>query len=684
MNTKQEYLQLVQEAAEHSRRYYDEAAPTISDYEYDALTRRIKQMEAEHPEWVVTASPTQHVGGTATNSRKKVQHRVQLASLDDKFSMEEMVDWYRGINSPATSVQAKIDGASASLLYTMQEVGGSRKMVLTEAATRGDGYIGNSFLENARYIHHVPQELPVDADKLPDNCSLCVRVEIYQPIAAFEQMNREFEAEGKEPAKNPRNAAAGALTLKDPLEVKRRNLAALAFTILYADGWEDRMDIGLQDPLARPGVGEEEDLRMLRELGFDIVPHFPCADESAMAQAIEHIGEMRGNLPYWTDGAVVKTNSKATQAVLGVTAKNPRHAAAFKYPPEEKETTVRNIVVQVGRTGRLTPVAEFDPIHLEGTTVSRATLHNQKYLDDFRCGVGARIVVHKSGSIIPEVVRTVTPAAETFRITTCPVCGSPAVLAKDEDGTEKGNHYCTNLNCPAQLTRHLEFYCSRDVMNAEGLGPALINDLYEKGLLTSVEDLYTLKDHLDEIREMDGMGEKSCEAMVNAVEGTKDRDLDRFIKAMGIPGVGRVIGKALAKKYPDMDTIMALTEEELSAVDGVGDVIASAFVSFFSKQENRDMVKRLEALGVNTKSRSYGQTASGGLVGQTFVITGTLPSMSRDEAKALIEANGGKVSGSVSKKTNYLLAGEAAGSKLTKAQELGITIISEEQLKQML
>lgn len=675
MDTKKEYDALVKSIQYHNDRYYNQDAPEITDFEYDQMTSKLKDMERAHPEWVTPDSPTQHVGGKAVMNGEKTHHLVRLYSLNDLFSTEDVEDWYIGqMHEPRVSVQNKIDGLTIALKY--------RNGVFDQGATRGDGDVGEVVTENAKELQGVPARLniPANAGVAPDNM-LYVRAEVYMPVQEYERVNEEQRKAGKKLFANPRNCAAGSLRVKDPSITKARNLGAISFAILKSEGWEN------VDPniCPRPGVSETDDLALLALLGFDVVPAYVCQGMEEIVAAIKRIDESRDGLPYWIDGAVIKTDDKAIQEEYGYTAKFPKHAAAYKYPPEQKDTTVLSIDVQVGRTGVLTPVANLAPVQLCGTTVARATLHNQAFIDEMGIGVGAVVKVIKSGEIIPRVIGVTKPGAEVFRITKCPVCGHEAVLFTDENGTDNGVYGCPNLACPAQKARYIEYYCSRDVMDISGVGPALIEKLCDMGVLDDVADLYALARHADAIRSLDGMGTRSVQKALDTIEESKTRDIDRLIKSLGISGVGRHIGKALAAKYPDMDAIIALDVAALRTVEGIGEISAMAIWDYFHNEESLARYRRLVAAGVNTKSLTYGQGQGGGpLAGMTFVITGTLPTMSRDEAKELIEAHGGKCSGSVSKKTTYLLAGEAAGSKLTKATTLGIPVLSEDALKAML
>lgn len=667
--TREEYLELVKESQHHSKLYYDQDAPEISDYEYDMLQRRIKDVEAAHPDWIVPQSPTQHVGGTASKAGLGTgRHKVQLQSLKDVFSMGETESWYNDVGSPDAEVETKVDGLSLSLTF--------EDFIYTMGLTRGDGFIGENCTSNAQYIAGNPIHLPALKGVAPHN-SLIVRCEVVMPVAEYERVNAEMEAAGKKKFKNPRNCAAGSLRTKDPLVTKGRKLAAIAFNILDAVGWENIE--GFEPPMTT----QAGDIALLKALGFDTVLQYHCKNISEIETAIANIGELREQLPYWTDGAVVKVNSRALQNKIGSTVKVPKHAIAYKYPPETKQTTIKSITVQTGRTGRLTPVAHFDSVALGGTTVSKATLHNQKYIDSMNIGVGAVVLVEKSGEIIPAVVGVVTPAEKRFQTTTCPVCGATAITAEDDDGE---NYYCPNLMCPAQKLRYIEFFASKDVMDISGFGPSMAEKTVDTGLVSDVADIYHLgaKNSVAVLQQMEGMGPKSIKALLDSISESKTRDIDRLIKGLGIPGVGRSIGKAIANRYPDMDTIISLSEDELTRIDGIGEVTAHDMFEFFHNEEKMKRYYALANAGVNTKSLSYGKTTVGIFTGMTFVITGTLPSLERSEAKDLIESHGGRVSGSVSKKTTYLLAGEAAGGKLAKAQELDVKIISENDLNAMM
>lgn len=698
----EEYLKAMQTAEDAGKAYYDKDDPIMTDADYDRLMQSIKQAEAEHPEWVTPKSPTQHVGGDAILGDTKVRHPAQLQSLNDLFSLEDVRQWYQDIGCPKTSVQYKIDGLTTLVKlegkkavrpiendavryecsHDVQDDAVEWNCKLTQAATRGDGFIGEIVTENAMYIGGIPKRVHIPAEAgLADEYSLYVRVECYQPVADFERINEELIEKGKKPKANPRNGAAGALRVKDPTITATRGLKAFAFTIVQATGWND-VD---ESVLPKPMVCETQDLKLLEQLGFDTVKAYECKDIDEVMTAIDEIGKVRDSLSYWIDGAVIKTDDRSRQAELGVTAKYPKHATAYKYEANEANTVIREIVVQVGRTGVLTPVAVFDPVPLAGTMVSRATLHNQGFIEQMHIGIGATVTVIKSGEIIPKVIAVPHPAETVFKIKKCPVCGSEAVEFTDENGVSSGVVGCPNLMCPAQRSRWIEFYCSKPVMNIVGLGPSMVDKLIDAGLIQKPLDLYALKDKYEELTQLESVGEKTIKTMLANVEKSKHSPLPRVIKSLCMPGIGEHIGKALAAAYPDLDAIAEASEEEFLKLDGVADISAHVMYEFFHKPETKTLIEKMKELGINTKSDNFGvEDTVKPLTGLTFVITGTLPGMSRDEAKAFIEANGGKCSGSVSKKTSYLLAGSDAGSKLEKATTLGVPVLDLDTLRKMI
>ena len=686
----EEYLKLAEEIRRHGDLYYNQDAPEISDYEYDAMMQRLIEAEQQHPDWIQPDSPSQHVGGdSGKSSFEKVSHRVPMLSLQDVFTEADVESFLRANPGERFSVEEKIDGLSMSATY--------QNGILTRAETRGDGYIGEDITENARHIHGIPQRLK----KVPgiENLDeLEVRFEVYLPVEEFERINAEHEVSGKRIFVNPRNAAAGILRTKDILAVKAANLHAFAFNVqrfsLRDPAGADGSPFA---PAGSTGHSHSYELAILRAMGMDTVPAFSGGAECVL-DAIAEIGRRRENLPYWIDGAVVKLDNIDRREALGATNKYPRWAVAFKYPPDEKETVIQDIVLQTGRTGRVTPVAIFDPVFLEGSRVGKATLHNPEFIKGLGVDIGDTVVIHKAASIIPAVLRVTkkavpkhTPESEipirgcfdVFALS-CPSCGGKLVPGADENGNDEGGAYCTNLNCPAQLSRHFEFWGSRDCMDIANFGPAVVRQFMELGWLRIIPDIYRLQEHREEMSKLKGWGKRSAENLLTAIERSKAQDIDRLIKALGMNGVGRHIGRALAAKYPDMEAIAGLPVDELCAVEGVGEISANVIFQYFHNAENLQLLKELGDMGVNLKSLSFGTKGDAGkLAGLTIVITGTLPTMTRSEAKAFIEANGGKVTGSVSKKTNYLLVGEDAGSKLDKARALNIPTLNEDQIREM-
>lgn len=658
---REEYLAAVAQAAKWAEEYYDNDEASVTDYEYDMHMQIIKKVEAEHPDWVVAMSPTQHVGGSQGKSTfAKVQHEVAMLSIQDVFTPEEVTAFTDQYPNEQYSVEKKIDGLSMSATY--EHVDNTDYAELALAETRGDGYIGEDITENAKYIEGLPLRVKTMLPKL------IVRGEVYMPVSEFERVNGEHAAKGEKLFANPRNAAAGILRTHDLSAVKNAHLRIFVFNLQLGSLGDSH--IGTLDALA--------------EMGFNTVEHYR-ASAGEVLSFIDKIGEERDDLPYWTDGAVIKLDSISLREKLGNTIKFPRWCIAFKYPPEERDVVVTSIALQTGRTGVITPVAEFEPVQLCGTSVSRATLHNQGFLDDMSIDIGATIRVIKSGEIIPKVVSCPKPAPKPFKIEFCPVCGAKAVAFSDENGQDLSKMGCPNEACPAQFSRYVAFFCSRDVMDIEGVGPAVIDALIDAGWLKEVQDLYALGEHVEGMKKLEGFGAKKVKSLLDGIEKSKGNDIDRVIKAFGILGVGRAIGKTLATRYPDMETISNLSVDEMVSIDGIGEITANDIYTFFHSDDGKARYRAFADAGINMKSLSFGtKPAEGKLSGLTFVITGTLPSMGREEAKSLIEANGGKCSGSVSKKTNYLLAGEAAGSKLSKANDLGIPVISEAQLMEML
>lgn len=639
----------------HNRKYYVEDAPEIDDYEYDMLYRHLQQLESEFPELVTPDSPTQRVGSAPVSKFEPVVHTVVMESLHDSFSEAELADFDRRVRavvqSPVYIVEPKFDGLSVSLEY--------RDGLFVRGSTRGDGSVGEDVTENLRTIRTIPKKLK---QPLP---FLEVRGEVYMSHESFEKLCERQELNGEKPFKNPRNAAAGSLRQKNSQVTASRVLDIFVFNVQQVNGAE------LYE--------HDASLRFLKELGFTVPPFFQaCTAIEEVIQEVRRIGELRGSLDYSIDGAVIKVNSFAQREQLGSTAKFPKWAEAYKYPPEEKQTRLLSIEINVGRTGVLTPTGVFEPVSLAGTTVSRASLHNEDYIREKDIRVGDTVVLRKAGEIIPEVVAVVShgEGSEPYAMpAVCPSCGAQVTREPGESATR-----CTNPECPAQLLRHIIHFSSRDAMDIEGLGPALVEQLVSQGLLASPVDLYSLRQ--SQLMELERMGDKSSQNLIEAIEHSKDNDLFRLIFALGIPHVGLKAAKLLASYFRSMDAIFQATEEEIAGIEGFGAIIAQSVSEFFRQPNTARLIGRLRDAGVNMLCKTV--LSDSRFSGKTFVLTGTLPTMTRTEASAVIEKFGGKVSGSVSKKTSYVLAGEDAGSKLTKAQQLGVSILSEDDFKQML
>lgn len=640
----------------HGRKYYTEDAPEISDFAYDALFRRLEDLEAQFPELITEDSPTNQVGGAVYNTFAPVVHGAPMGSLHDVFSEEELRDFDRRVREtvegPEYVAEPKFDGLSVALEY----VDG----VFTRGSTRGDGVTGEDVTENLRTIPTIPKRL---AEPLP---FLEVRGEVYLSDQDFEKLCQRQELLGEKLFKNPRNAAAGSLRQKDPRVTAGRGLSIFVFNVQIAQG--------------EVFTSHSASLERLKALGFPVPPLYHVSRDIEEALGfIRDLGGRRGELPFPIDGAVVKVNSFAQREELGSTARFPRWAEAFKYPPEEKETTLTDIEVKVGRTGVLTPTGVFEPVTLAGTTVSRATLHNQDFINEKGICIGSRVRMRKAGEIIPEVVSVVEspPGGQTFQLPgTCPSCGEKVAREEGEAAVR-----CVNPQCPAQLLRNLIHFASRDAMDIDGLGPALLEQLVNGGLVSSPADLYTLE--AGQLEALERFGEKSAENLLAALEKSKHNDLYRLIFALGIHNIGVKNAQLLCGYAPSMGAILEATEEELSAIDGFGPVKARAVVEFFSHESTRQLLGRFQALGLNLEAQKP-QQAGDALAGGTFVLTGTLPTLSRKEATALIQRHGGRVTGSVSKKTSYVVAGEEAGSKLEKALSLGVPTLTEEELLAML
>lgn len=639
----------------YSDAYYLYDNPIVSDYEFDMLMQELKALEAEYPELVLPTSPTQRVGGYAMNTFEKVEHAVQMASLQDVFSFDEVRSFVEKclatLDSPEFSVEPKIDGLSVSLEYENGE--------LVRASTRGDGFVGENVTANIRTIRTIPEKLRNAPQFLE------VRGEVYMPLSSFSELTEQQELNGETPFKNPRNAAAGSLRQKDSKVTAKRKLDMFVFNVQQVRGVEF--------------ASHTESLDYLKKLGFKTVPDYKCCKKYEEIEAeIIRIGQSRAEFSFDIDGAVVKVNDLEQRKTMGETAKTPKWAVAYKYPPEEKETKLLDIEVNVGRTGAITPVAVFEPILLAGTSVSRAVLHNQSFIDEKDIRIGDTIVVRKAGEIIPEVLRSVAHAEDSvpFRLPeVCPVCGTPSVRDEGESVLR-----CPNGQCPAQLLKNLIHFASRNAMNIDGLGEANMKLFVDKELVKSPADLYSLEK--EQISVLEGFGERSAEKLIAAIDASKNAELDRLVFALGIRNIGQKAATLLCEKFGDMDSILSADVEDISSIESFGDIMAESVVTALREEHNLELIARLRDAGVNM-TYTKKSTGDNRFAGVTFVLTGTLPTMKRDDAKALIESFGGKVSGSVSKKTGYVVAGEEAGSKLTKAQELGVKIISEEELLDM-
>ena len=639
----------------HSRRYYDDDAPEIEDDEFDALTRELRQLEERYPQLITPDSYTQRVHGEVSALFSPVEHEVPLGSLQDVFSEQEVRDMdariRETVDAPLYAVEPKIDGLSVAIEY--------RDGRFYRGATRGDGLVGEDVSANLRQIRAVPAVLGEPVERL------IVRGEVYMPRQSFADLVRQQEENGEKPFKNPRNSAAGTLRQKDSSVVAARGLSLFVFNVQLIRG--------------ETLTGHTQSLERMRQLGLPVIEGTTLTgDIEEVIAAIRRIGERRATLAYDTDGAVVKLDDLAARERIGSTSKFPKWAIAYKYPPEEKETVLRAVEVNVGRTGVLTPTGIFDPVTLAGTTVTRATLHNQNFLDEKDLAIGDTVLMRKAGEIIPEVLRVVRRAPDRvpYRLPDrCPSCGEPVIR-------EEGEAYlrCVDPECPAQRLRNLIHFTEKDAMDIDGLGPAVLEALVREGIVKSPDDLYTMT--REDIAALDGMGEKSADNLLAAIDRSRQNDLWRVIYALGIRHIGQKAAKLLAARFGTMDALIAADTDEVCLIDGFGEVMAQSVTAFFALEPSRRLVERLAACGVNMTAQQTRTDAR--FAGMTFVLTGTLPTLTRSEATAMIESHGGKTAGSVSKKTSVVLAGEDAGSKLTKAQQLGIRIIGEDELRAML
>jgi len=665
---RKRHEELAAKIREYDYAYYVLAKPLISDREYDSLYHELLDLEKEFPELITPDSPTQRVGGQPLSEFKPYHHAIPMMSLDNTYSQEEVREFVNRVQRllPGEKLvwllEPKIDGVAVNLRY---EHG-----ILVAGATRGDGVTGDDITANLKTIRSVPLRLA--GHSAPP--VLEVRGEVYMTKAGFQKLNAERAAQGEELFANPRNAAAGSLKQLDPRIVASRPLDILLYGIGQIQG-------------APPPSTQLDLLEWLRKLGLKTPERtWLCKSLEELINAIAELDKVRRDFPYETDGAVIKLNSIAQRERCGATAKAPRWAIAYKYAPEQAETNLKDITIQVGRTGALTPVAELEPVLLAGTTVSRATLHNEEDLRRKDIRIGDRVIIEKAGEIIPIVVRAVTEKRtgheKPFRFPSrCPECGT-SVTRDTADGEGGVIVRCPNYDCPAQIRGRIEHWCSRGAMDIEGGGEVLVAQLVKTGLVHDVADLYQLK--LEQVASLERMGEKSAKNFLDAVEASRKRDLWRLIHGLGILHVGAGVAKNLARHFPNLDAIMNASVEELMKAEDVGEVIAQSIVQWTSQDRNRNLIERLRKAGLNFESSMHHSAAAAGpLAGKTFVLTGTLPSMSREEATAKIEALGGRVSSSVSKKTDFVLAGEEAGSKLEKARKLGIPVIDEAEFLRM-
>ena len=651
---KQKIEELRKTLRYHSDRYYNDDAPEIEDYEYDMMMRELKKLEDEHPEYDSVDSPTKRVGGKADNSFASVEHTVRMESLQDAFSKEEIFDFDRRVKETVSDVhyvvEPKIDGLSVSLEYVNGE--------FFRGSTRGDGNVGEDVSGNLRVIHNIPLKLN---HALP---YIEVRGEVYMPKKSFEKVVDRQLINDEKPFKNPRNAAAGSLRQKDSKVAATRGLDIFVFNIQQIEGKEL--------------TSHKESLDYLKELGFNTIPYYERVDDIETAfEKVLQIGEKRGELEFDIDGAVIKVDDFSEREQLGSTAKFPKWAVAFKYPPEEKQTEILDIEITVGRTGKLTPTAVLNPVHLAGTTVSRATLHNQDFINEKGVNIGDIVTVRKAGDIIPEVLCVNEKRSDGNFVypERCPSCNEKVVREEGESDIR-----CINPECPAQLLRNLIHYCSRDAMDIEGLGPSIIETFVNEGMIKTVTDIYRLDK--EKIASLDGFQQTSANNIIESVESSKNNDLSKLIFAFGIRHIGAKAAKLLSDEFKNIDNLMNASLEAICDIDGFGDIMAKSAFDFFQSESARELIADLKSFGVNTESKTV--IKDNRFEGMTFVLTGTLPTYKRSEASKIIESFGGKTSSSVSKKTSYVLSGESSGSKLDKANQLGVPVIDENEFNEMI
>lgn len=655
-NIKKEIKELVEKLNYYSKLYYDEDNPAISDYDYDMMNNRLKELEKENPDLILPNSPTQHVGGHVKDDFAKVTHEVPLQSLQDIFSFDELYDFDKRVKENGTTnycVETKIDGLSCALKY--------ENGILVQGATRGDGLVGEDVTDNVKTIKSIPY-------KLKKAINITVRGEVFISSEDFEKLNEEREILGETTFANARNAAAGSLRQLNPKITAQRPLDIYIFNVQKIED--------------KTFNSHFEELEFLASLGFNVVPFRKlCHTIDEAISAIKEIGENRDKLTFGIDGAVIKVDNLALREKMGTTFKVPRWAIAYKYPPEQKETILKDIICEVGRTGAITPVAILEPVRVAGSTISKTTLHNEDFIKEKELKIGDHVIIQKQGDVIPEVIEVLknkrTGNEKKFEMPkVCPICGSPAVREEGESAIR-----CTGIECPAKALKNIVHFASDEGMDIEGLGIKIVEQLLDKKLILNIADIYDLK--IEDIASLKKNGKKFAQNLINAIAESKKRDLSNLITAFGIRHVGKKLAKTIAKKYKSLDNIMNASVDDLSSKDDVGEIIAKSIYDFFREEQTIDLIERLKKSGVNTKSHAK-ETTDTRFEGQTFVLTGSLSKYSREQASDIIEKFGGKTSSSVSKKTSYVLAGEEAGSKLIKAQELGIKIISEQEFENMI
>ena len=656
---EKKYNELKDKINYYASKYYNDDEPEISDFEYDMLMVELRNIEKEHPELIAKDSPTQVIVATGKASEKfsEVTHEVPLQSLQDVFNLEDISDFLKRVETevenPTYCVETKIDGLSVSLEY----VDG----ILVRGSTRGNGLVGEDVTENLKAIKAIPS-------KLTEKVTITARGEVYLPKEELDRINEEREALGEKIFANCRNAAAGSLRQLDSSITASRNLSVFIFNMQKIEN--------------KNIFSHHESIKYMKKLGMNVIPYCKkCKSIEEIYKAIQEIGDLRPTLPFDIDGAVIKVDDLKQREELGTTVKVPKWAVAYKYPPEKKETTIKDIVIQVGRTGALTPVAILEPVPVAGSIIAKTTLHNEDYIKEKDIRIGDKVYIQKAGDVIPEVVEVLTNKRDgkekVFKMPTkCPVCGAPTERIEGEAVVR-----CTGIECPAQLFRSLVHFASRDAMDIEGLGPAVIEQLLDANLISNVADIYSLKK--EDLLQLERMGDKSVDNLLNAINKSKTNSLDKLINSFGIRHVGGKSAKIIAQSFEDLDAISNASIDELASIYEVGQIMAESIYEFFQNPQTKDLIKKLKNAELNMQGMQV-ELKDNRFDGMTFVLTGTLPTLGRKEASDIIESFGGKVSGSVSKKTTYVLAGEEAGSKLTKAQELGVSIIDEKQFKEMI